>query len=638
MSGDGALTRERHVRLSVRWKLMVVALITTAIALVVSSATLLMHEFHVYRTGLISDLSSEANILALSTGPALAFDDHRTADRNVKALEARPAVLVAAIYGANGHLYASYVRPDAMAPPALLPRVPGGGRVSGRRIEITQSVEQNGERLGTIYVRGRYDVAGQVDAFLGVTGLVGLLSLGVALALSTLLQRSITRRLSAIGDIAQQVIRERDYSRRAPAGGEDEIGLLVAAFNNMLDEVQSRTHELIQSETALKEADRRKDEFLAILAHELRNPLAPIRHAVNLLELPTLDERRRAWSREVIGRQVQRMALLLDDLLDVSRITRNKLQLKISRVELSALVRSAVEVARPLIETKGQELRIQLSLGPTELEVDPLRLSQALSNLLTNAAKYTDAGGTIELHAQLTDSELLFTVRDTGIGLAAEAIPNLFGMFSQVQGASNRGEGGLGIGLALVRGLITLHGGSVEAQSEGPGRGSTFTIHLPRSVVLTPRADKPSERNPSRKANGAPCSVLIADDNRDAADTLALLLTAVGYDTCVAHSGREALDLARHKQPEVLILDIGMPDMTGHELARLVRTEAWGSRALLIAATGWGQKEDKVRAAAAGFDHHLTKPVAPEALQGLLAEFTERLEMRRSMPPGHGRS
>jgi signal transduction histidine kinase/ActR/RegA family two-component response regulator len=626
--------RPWRARRSVRWKLIAVALITTAIALLLLSATLLTRDLHAYRLGLTSDLATEASILALSTGPALAFDDHATADRNVKALTARSAVRVAAIYTAKGQLFASYVRPGAGPPPRTLTNISVSAHAVNGAIDITQPIVQNGERLGAIYLRGGYDVAGRIDAYAGITAIVALLSLGVALALSILLQRSITRPLAFMAAVARHVIAKRDYSQRAPRAGDDEIGLLIDAFNSMLEEVQARTRELVQSEAALKEADRRKDEFLATLAHELRNPLAPIRHAAKLLEVPELDQRRRDWSREVIGRQVQRMALLLDDLLDVSRITRNRLELKISRVELATVVHSAIEVARPLMETKQHVFEVNLPPQLLELEVDALRLSQALSNLLTNAAKYTDVGGQIALAANLTSEELQLTVRDNGIGLSAESIPTLFGMFSQADAAVNRAEGGLGIGLALVKGLITLHGGSVEAQSVGVGRGSTFIIHLPRSVVVPARDDRPVDAVLPQRAEGLHCAVLVADDNRDAADGLAMLLEAKGHLVCVAHSGREALELARREHPEAFILDIGMPEITGYELASRIRAEEWGRRALLIAVTGWGQQTDKVRAAAAGFDHHLTKPVAPEAVEALLTEYCQRLRVRRSQAPG----
>ena len=643
MIGQAARVTSPRARHSVRRKLLIVALITTAIALLVAGVSLLTRDLTAYREGLISDLQTETSILALSTGPALAFDDRRTASRNVAALGARPAVLAAAIYTTDGRVYAEFVRRGEPPPPAHVPNLATGLSIADGRIEITHRIVQNGEWVGTIYLRGRYDVSGRVEDYLEILALVGLLSLGVALALSTALQRSITRPLGAMAGIAQRVITERDYSLRAPRAGEDEIGLVVDAFNGMLDEVQARTRALLQSnaalksevesrlaaEAALKEADRRKDEFLATLAHELRNPLAPIRHAVRLLELPATDERRREWCREVIGRQVLRMALLLDDLLDVSRITRGRLQLRKSGVELAMVVRSAVETARPLIEAKKHSLDVRLPQEPIELEADPLRLSQALSNLITNAAKYTDHGGRITVSAELTEKDLRLAVRDNGIGLLAAAIPAVFEMFSQVDSAIDRAEGGLGIGLALVKGLVSLHGGTVEAASDGPGLGSTFTIHLPRSIVTAQRAREPPSA-PMPALRGAHCSVLIADDNRDAADSLALLLQTADYATHVAHSGRDALAIAMRERPDALILDIGMPDMTGYEVAQCIRREDWGRRAMLVAVTGWGQQEDKARAAAAGFDHHLTKPVSPDELEGLLARFSVSLRRKTS--------
>jgi PAS domain S-box-containing protein len=375
------------------------------------------------------------------------------------------------------------------------------------------------------------------------------------------------------------------------------------------------------TEEALREADRRKDEFLATLAHELRNPLAPIRNAVRVLEVPAAAERDRQWSREVIARQVQRMALLLDDLLDVSRITRGRLELKRDHVALTTLVASAIETARPLIDAKHHVLELTLPGAPLELFVDPLRLSQALSNLLTNAAKYTDPGGHINVRAVQTADALILSVSDTGIGFNQAVAPKLFEMFSQLDSAIDRAEGGLGIGLALVKGLISLHGGTVGATSVGPGRGSEFTISLPRSVVVVRDRGVQPVMSSAPMARLPRCKVLVVDDNRDAADGLAILLRMSCYDVHVAHTGVDALVIAAREQPDVVILDIGMPGVTGYEVARDIREQAWGRNALLVAVTGWGHQSDKERSRAAGFDHHLTKPVAPGDLENLLARF-----------------
>jgi two-component system CheB/CheR fusion protein len=381
---------------------------------------------------------------------------------------------------------------------------------------------------------------------------------------------------------------------------------------------------LKHTERALIEADRRKDEFLATLAHELRNPLAPIRNAVRILDSDMASATQRRWSREVIARQAHRMSLLLDDLLDISRITRGQFELKKDYVELKSLVNVAVETARPFIDSKQQQLFVELPRETITLEVDPLRLSQVIGNLLTNAAKYTDAHGRIELQARVESGELKILVRDNGIGLAEEALPGLFTMFSQVNSAVDRAEGGLGIGLALVKGLVTLHGGRVEARSKGLGYGSEFVVHLPPKVLAPPNV---LEDEADAVAGGPRvvqrARVLVVDDNRDAAESLGIVLRLAGYDVSLAFNGPDALELAARGRPNAAIIDIGMPGMSGHEVAQRMRLEAWGRNATLIALTGWGQEEDKRAARASGFDEHLTKPVDPKHVGVILATLLE---------------
>jgi len=620
---------------SVRAKLIRIVLSTTAIALIVAAIAMLTYDLSNYRQALVSGLSAEAGILALSTAPAIEFDDRAVALRNLTAMQARAAIRVAAVYGTGGKLYAFYARPGQRPPPDTLPVPRPGPYLTGNQIEYVQPIMQNGEMLGTIYLRATYDLVGRVRAYLGIFALVILLGMTVALVSSMALQKVITEPLDAMAKVAHQVIDRRDYSLRAGAFGRDEIGMVVAAFNNMLDEVESREKALQatnsalsaeikvrkSAEAALREADRRKDEFLATLAHELRNPLAPIRHAVKILDVPGASDGQREWSREVIARQVQHMALLLDDLLDVSRITRGRLDLRKDYVSLQALVAAAVEPARPLIEAKHHSLEVALPSAPVELEVDPLRMSQALSNLLTNAAKYTDAGGTIKVRAALEPDGLAIRVQDNGIGLSAAAIPNLFAMFSQVDSVIDRAEGGLGIGLALVKGLLALHGGTVEASSDGVGHGSEFVIRLPRSTLVSGVRNTIAAPAAAAPARGPRGKVLVVDDNRDAAETLALVLEMSGHELLVGHSGHEALDLGSRERPDAIILDIGMPDMTGYEAARRIRREAWGRKTFLLAITGWGQEDDKEAARAAGFDGHLTKPVNPDQVELMLAHF-----------------
>ncbi len=878
------------VRRSVRGQLMRVVLLTTVIALCVAGIAMLTVDLSRYQKTWASDLAAEASILAVSIAPALAFDDHEAAVRNLAALQARPRFMAAAIYSPDGGVYASFMREEAIPLPHQPP--PEGIRTSGERVEFVHVIQRNGEVLGTLYLRARYDVLGRLEAYLGIFVLVTLLSLAVAFLLSRRLQRGITEPLDAMVAIARDVVSRRDYSLRVKSMSDDEIGVVVAAFNNMLEEVAVRSQALENSnralteevevrkstqaalslatarlestmaaaeigswlwdvrkneftadrnltalyglgeyelngppdlhyrhihpedvdvvrnaeqialrggvfastefrvrladgsekwmarrgkvqldeegkvvfisglliditaqkqaekalrsseklyraigesieygvwvcdregrnvyasesflrligftqeqcsnsgwadvlhpddalptleawnecvrtggvwyrehrfrgvdgdyhwvlaqgvpirgedgaisgwaginldisrlkltEQALRAADRRKDEFLATLAHELRNPLAPVRLAVKVLDSRSLKEGQDQWAREVISRQIRRMALLLDDLLDVSRITQGRLDLKLETVSLESLVEAAVETARPLIESKRHLLTMDLPPKAVMLTVDPLRLSQCLSNLLTNSAKYTDDGGHIELRVAVLADEITFAVKDTGIGLETESLSGLFEMFSQVNSAIARSEGGLGIGLALVKGLIALHHGTIDARSPGPGMGSEFTIHLPRSIVNLCTTDGVLPQSPLTTRQDARHRVLVVDDNRDAADSLAMLLEINGYGVAVGYCGKEALQIAQQAPPEAIVLDIGMPDITGYEVARRIRAERWGAGIFLIAATGWGQQEDKAQAIAAGFDHHLTKPVDPDEVEQVLRAFFER--------------
>ncbi|HEV7505369.1 MAG TPA: ATP-binding protein [Thermoanaerobaculia bacterium] len=393
---------------------------------------------------------------------------------------------------------------------------------------------------------------------------------------------------------------------------------------DLLEErVQTRTAELKQLEQELRQkveelalADRRKNEFLATLAHELRNPLAPLRHALQLLNQADDDREVRRKARGVMERQIGQMVLLIDDLLDVSRITRNKLQLRKERLELATAIQSAVESIRPLLEASGHELTVALPPEPVYLDADPTRLTQIFTNLLNNAVKYTEAGGHIHVAAETQGSEVVVSVRDNGIGIAAEHLPHLFEMFSQVTPALERTAGGLGIGLALARGLVELHGGSIVAHSAGLGQGSELIVRLSVSTAPARAQSQPgAEKDP---LSGAQRRILIADDNLDSVEILSMVLEHVGYQVQTAHDGLEAVRAAAAFLPEVALLDIGMPRLNGYEAARRIREQPGGWDIVLVAITGWGQEDDKRQAREAGFDHHLTKPVDPAELQKLL--------------------
>jgi signal transduction histidine kinase/ActR/RegA family two-component response regulator len=379
-------------------------------------------------------------------------------------------------------------------------------------------------------------------------------------------------------------------------------------------------------ERLLREADRRKDEFLATLAHELRNPLAPIRQASAISRLPQATEAQKRWSHEVIERQVRHMALLLDDLLDVSRITRGRLTLRRSAHTLHEMIEAAVETARPLIDSRQHELQIDLPPVTILMQADPLRVSQIVANLLTNAAKYTDANGHIQLRAALEGEDVVIEVSDNGIGIAPESLPAVFDMFTQLRGTGDRASG-LGIGLALTKGLVELHGGSISVQSEGGGRGSVFTVRLPRGEA-SEHAAPPADGIEPRPASAR--RILVADDNRDAAESLAALLELEGHEVTLAYDGADALLAYDRVRPQICLLDIGMPHLTGNEVAAEIRARGDRQPPKLVAITGWGQDADRSQALAAGFDHHLTKPVDPVQLLRLIDDTPIAEELARA--------
>jgi PAS domain S-box-containing protein len=377
-----------------------------------------------------------------------------------------------------------------------------------------------------------------------------------------------------------------------------------------------------EAEQALQEADRRKDEFLAMLAHELRNPLAPIRNAMQILRAqgPSIPELQ--WARDVIDRQVRQMTRLVDDLLDISRITRGKVELRKERIELTAVLNSAVEASRPLIEKWGHELTVTVPREPMFLEADLTRLSQVVLNLLNNAAKYTDRGGHIWLTAEREGHHVLIRVKDNGIGIPPDMLPRIFEMFVQVDSSLDRAQGGLGIGLTLVQRLVKMHGGTITASSAGRGKGSEFVIRLPLAIDREQRSILDATES-GQVPPAAPRRILVVDDNKDAADSLGMLLRLMGHEVHIAYDGLEAVGAAAAFEPQVVLLDIGLPKINGHETARRIRDQHRGRDMLLIALTGWGQEEDRSRSREAGFDYHLTKPIEFAALQQFLATLGE---------------
>ncbi|MFO0880851.1 MAG: MASE1 domain-containing protein [Gemmataceae bacterium] len=369
-----------------------------------------------------------------------------------------------------------------------------------------------------------------------------------------------------------------------------------------------------RSETALREANHRRNEFLATLAHELRNPLAPVRNALQILHLKSPPTPELQWARDVIDRQVQAMTHLIDDLMNLNRISRGQIELRRERLELVKVVQGAVETSRPLIEEMGHSLTVDLPDRPVVVDADLTRLAQVFLNLLNNAAKYTNRAGRLRLRGEVQGSDVVVSVKDNGIGIPPEKLDGIFEMFSQVESAQSRSRGGLGIGLCLVKQLVEMHGGSVSAHSAGLGQGSEFVVRLPIVVEAMAECAAIAEAPPTSNLR-----IVVADDNVDAARSLAMLLKMMGNHVYTFHDGEAAYNGAARHRPQVILCDIGMPKMNGYEVCRRIRREKWGHGMILVAVTGWGQEEDRRESVEAGFDHHLVKPVDPRRLMTLLA-------------------
>jgi signal transduction histidine kinase/ActR/RegA family two-component response regulator len=409
---------------------------------------------------------------------------------------------------------------------------------------------------------------------------------------------------------------------------KDEAGNIVGASKIVRDvtrqhqievERQRMEDNLRRLAADLSDADRRKNEFLAMLAHELRSPLAPISNAVQVLRLAGSDATAIRSASELLERQVRQLARLVDDLLDMNRITRGQIELRKERVELAPILNQAVESTRALYKHLSHELTVSLPFQPIDLDADPARLTQVVGNLLNNACKFTDKGGRIWLEAEQEGSQAVIRVRDRGIGIAAEHLPRIFDMFIQVDTSLERSRDGLGIGLTLVKTLVEMHGGTVEARSDGPGSGSEFVVRLPVLVAAPePRAAASAEPRAATRR------IMIVDDNEDGAESLAMMLRLVGHETLTANDGLEAIEAAERFRPDAMLLDIGLPRLNRYEVCRRIREQPWGKQLVLVAVTGWGQEEDLHRSKGAGFDAHMVKPVDREALAKLLTSLAAR--------------
>ncbi len=614
---------------------------TTMVVLLLCAGALVLYESTTYRANFVSEMRSQGDLIAQASAAALVFDDRTVAGENLALFRLQPRVQAAALYGREGRLFGQYTADGgAPAPPQqdaeLLRR---GFRFNGPSLELAMPVLHEGGAVGSIYLQARHDLWGRVLTYAAIVALVMVAGLAIAVAVFDRLLRNVTRPLQQMTDVARDVVAQRRWNLRAPATDYDDIAVLVAAFNAMLAEVESRTGALevemavrVRAEQDLRQADRRKDEFLATLAHELRNPLAPMTTSVALLRAPVAREGVRERALAIIERQLGHMVRLIEDLLDVSRVSTGKLSLQRETVDLVALVQAAVETAQPPAQHKGLTLQLRTDMPALWIEADPARLSQVLSNLLNNACRYTPAGGSITVALAVSggaDGQAAqVSVQDTGVGIDPAIQGRIFELFEQGDKSLERGNVGLGIGLTLARQLVQLHGGEVAVHSDGPGKGSVFTVRLPLAAVLPAAAGQAmlpalalasAPGTVAQAAAGHGLRVLLADDNVDFATSQAELLSAAGYEVHVVHDGLQALAAATATPPHIALLDIGMPKLNGYELARRLRAGPGTGDIKLVAISGWGQPADKQAAFDAGYHSHLVKPVVPARLLAVMA-------------------
>ncbi|USX18724.1 ATP-binding protein [Oxalobacteraceae bacterium OTU3REALA1] len=622
---------------TVRARLIAMALATTAAALLLCTCAMLFYDLSTFQRSWIDDMRTQAELIALSSAPAINFNDAPAARKNLGMLRMRPEILAGAIYNSGGAMFASYTQAALKTPVFLEKPGPLGHQIVNGSLTLYHPIVEHGERIGTVYLEARYRIGERVASYGSILVVVMLCSLLLAALVASRLQRSITAPLEGVTSAARAVIERRDFSLRVPGSAPGEIGTLVDAFNAMLAEVEKSASGLLatnrtleremtvrqEAESALRIADRRKDEFLATLAHELRNPLAPIRTGLDIMRINPSDLGAGQRARDIMERQLRQMVRLVDDLLDVSRINTGKLTIKRDLVDLQQVIHDAFEIVRPLVEQQGHVLTSAPLAQPVWIEGDATRLTQILSNLLNNAAKYTGRGGRIAVDVELEQRRVRIHVRDNGIGIAPEMREAVFQMFVQADATLERTTAGLGVGLSLARRLAELHGGELSLHSLGLGYGSEFVLALP----LPKRIEAPPGPADGRAGAGeraAPGSrrILLADDNIDFVNSMGALLESRGHVVSVAYDGQSALDNAAAFAPEFAFLDIGLPSLNGYDLARALRAVPALRHTALVAVTGWGQQKDRDLAKDAGFDAHLVKPVSFEQIEEMLSVKT----------------
>jgi signal transduction histidine kinase/ActR/RegA family two-component response regulator len=626
--------------LPIRLKLMLIVMLTTGGALLLAGILLITFERNRSRTELQRDLVMLAELMAQNSAAPLEFYDQEAGNETLEALKARRTIVAAALYDREGNRFAVYPRGAGRAVP---PR-PGEPEVEFQRgaAVVFRPVLLQGEQVGTVYLRSTLEeIFASVRLQAITVSLVFVVSGLAALLLSFGLQRLVSRPILDLAATARAVSERKDYSLRAEKGGADELGRLVDSFNDMLGQIQERDSELRRAERErsrllvleqearrqAEEANRLKDEFLATLSHELRTPLNAILGWTQVLRSGKLDEATAERALETIERNARSQAQLIADLLDISRIITGKLRLDPKPVELPRVIEAALDSARPAAGAKNIHLDVFLESLTSPMLGDADRLQQIVWNLLSNAIKFTPQGGRVEVRLTEARPNAIIQVADTGVGIRPDFLPHVFDRFRQAEGSYTRSHGGLGLGLSIVRHLTELHGGTVEVESPGEGKGSTFTVKLPLAVELT--GELPVERRPAvPQAWTEPdllrnVRVLVVEDEKDTRDLLVMALSGCGAEVTAASSVPEALAAFDRRKPDVLVSDIGLPVEDGYSLIRKVRARN-GNAVPAAAVTAYAGAEDRRRALEAGFQTHLAKPVDPSELVATVARLAGR--------------
>jgi signal transduction histidine kinase/ActR/RegA family two-component response regulator len=607
-----------HFRdLPIQRKLLLTTLTSTAAALVLATGGFLAWDFAWFRSAVRQDMAAQSVILARNSGAALTFGDERVAREILATVNVRPHVDMTCLYTRPGTLFTSFVRDGSLACPSRPPSATGYGWDA---LAVVAPVTVDDERVGTLFIRRNLgDLYARLRVATGI--LVGLLLLAIATALltGTRMQRSIASPLLQLADTARTISTTRDYALRARPQSNDEIGIVVQAFNEMLD----RIAEALERERA---ANRLKDEFLATLSHELRTPLNAVLGWTRVLRSTRLDEAAQSKALEAIERNARVQALLIEDLLDMSRIASGRPRLQCRDVDLAAIVDAAVEVIRPAAAAKRLRLNVEILSRPALTHGDSGRLQQVIWNLLSNAIKFTPPEGEVSVRLD-HDEDYRVTVRDTGTGIDPAFLPLVFEPFRQADGTITREHGGLGLGLAIAKQLVELHGGTIVARSAGRDAGATLEVRLP-SVIAVPAdgtahdpflAALPAAHTNARLLDGL--QVLVVDDEQDARDLLATALAQYGADVRTAASAANAWKEIEDRPPDVVLSDIGMPDEDGYTLVRRLRSQSRsrGGRIPAVAITAYASDSDRLAAQTAGFQAHVAKPFEPSELARLVA-------------------